>query len=124
MASSADAVQVMVEGGWLTLSGNVPWQYQREDAADSVRYLAGVTGVSNQIAIKPNVSAVVVKTDIEAALKRRASADAKTIAVAVQGSEVTLSGTVHSWAERDLATRSAWGTPGVRNVVDQMTLVY
>jgi len=120
----ADAVQVMVEGGWLTLSGNVPWQYQREDAADSVRYLAGVTGVSNQIGIKPNVSAVVVKTDIEAALKRRASADAKSIAVAVQGSEVTLSGTVHSWAERDLATRSAWGTPGVRNVVDQMTLVY
>ena len=120
----ADAVKVMVEGGWLTLSGDVGWQYQRQDAADSVRYLSGVIGVSNQIAIKPAVSAAVVKSDIEASLKRRAAADAKTIAVEVKGSDVTLTGTVHSWAERDLATRSAWGSPGVRSVVDHMNLVY
>ena len=119
----ADAIKVMVEGGWLTLSGDVEWQYQRQDAAHSVRYLLGVTGVSNQIAIKPSVSATVVKSDIEAALKRRAAADAKTIAVEVKGADVTLSGTVHSWAERDLAKRSAWGTSGVRNVVDKMDLV-
>ena len=120
----ADAVKVLVEGGWLTLSGDVEWQYQRQDAADSVRYLSGVTGVSNQIAIKPSLSATVVKSDIEAALKRRAAADAKTIAVDVKGGAVTLTGTVHSWAERDLATRSAWGSSGVRNVVDKMNLVY
>jgi osmotically-inducible protein OsmY len=120
----ADAVKVLVEGGWLTLSGDVEWQYQREDAADSVRYLSGVTGVSNQIAIKPSLSATVVKSDIEAAIKRRAAADAKTIAVEVKGTEVTLTGTVHSWAERDLATRSAWGSAGVRHVVDKMNLVY
>ena len=120
----ADAVKVMVEGGWLTLSGYVEWQYQRQDAAHGVRFLAGVTGVSNQIAIKPSLSATVVKSDIEAALKRRAAADAKTIAVDVKGGDVTLTGTVHSWAERDLATRSAWGSSGVRNVVDKMNLVY
>lgn len=120
----ADAVKVLVEGGWLTLSGDVEWQYQRQEAADSVRYLSGVTGVSNQIAIKPPISARVVKSDIEAALKRRAAADAKTIAVEVQGADVTLTGTVHSWAERDLAKRSAWGSAGVRNVVDKMNLVY
>ena len=120
----ADAVKVMVEGGWLTLSGDVEWQYQRQDAAHGVRFLAGVTGVSNQIAIKPSLSATVVKSDIEAALKRRAAADAKTIAVDVKGADVTLTGSVHSWAERDLATRSAWGTAGVRNVVDKMNLVY
>lgn len=120
----ADAVKVLVEGGWLTLSGDVEWQYQRKDAADSVRYLSGVTGVSNQIAIKPSLSATVVKSDIEAALKRRAAADAKTIAVDVKGGDVTLTGTVHSWAERDLATRSAWGSSGVRNVVDKMNAVY
>jgi osmotically-inducible protein OsmY len=120
----ADAVQVMVEGGWLTLSGNVEWQYQRQDAADSVRFLSGVMGVSNLIAIKPQLSAMVVKSDIEAALKRRAAADAKTIAVEVKGGDVTLTGTVHSWSERDLARRSAWGTAGVRNVVDKMSLVY
>jgi osmotically-inducible protein OsmY len=120
----ADAIKVLVEGGWLTLSGDVEWQYQRQDAVDSVRYLSGVTGVSNQIAIKPSLSASVVKSDIEAALKRRAAADAKTIAVEVKGADVTLTGTVHSWAERELATRSAWGSSGVGKVVDKMTLVY
>ncbi len=119
----ADAIKVLVEGGWLTLSGDVEWQYQRQDAADCVRYLSGVTGVSNHIALEPKVSASIVKSDIEAALKRRAVADAKTIAVDVNGSNVTLTGTVHSWVERDLATISAWGASGVRKVVDNLTLV-
>ena len=119
-----DAISVLVERGWLTLTGDVNWQYQRQDAADSVRYLPGVTGVSNQIAIKPLLSPAVVKSDIEAALKRRAVADASSITVEVSGADVTLTGTVHSWAERDLATRSAWGTAGVRHVVDKMSLVY
>ena len=120
----ADAVKVMVEGGWVTLSGDVEWQYQRQEAADGVRYLSGVIGVSNQIVVKPSPSAKVVKSDIEAALKRRAAADAKTITVDVKGGDVTLTGTVHSWAERDLAKRSAWGSSGVRHVVDKMDLVY
>lgn len=116
------AIKAMVEGGWVTLTGNVDWQYQKQAAADSVRYLLGVTGVSDQIAIKPKVSVSAVKGDIEAALKRSAAADAKKISVGVRGSEVTLTGTVHSWAERETATTSAWGTPGVLNVVDKMTL--
>jgi osmotically-inducible protein OsmY len=120
----ADAIRVMVQNGWVTLSGEVEWQYQRQSAAASVRHLAGVTGVSNQIAIQPSASATVVKGDIEAALKRRAAADANTIAVEVMGTDVTLTGTVHSWAERDLATRSAWGSAGVKRVVDKMELVY
>lgn len=123
----AGAIKVMVEGGWVTLSGDVDWQYQRQAATDSVRYLMGVTGVSDQISIKPSlpvVTATAVKSDIEAALKRTSIADAKKISVAVHGSDVTLSGTVHSWDERDTATNSAWGTPGVRNVVDMMTLAH
>ncbi len=120
----AGAIKVMVEGGWVTLSGDVDWQYQRQAATDSVRYLMGVTGVSDQISIKPSVTASAVKSDIEAALKRTSIADAKKISVAVNGSDVTLSGTVHSWDERDTATNSAWGTPGVCNVVDRMTLAY
>jgi osmotically-inducible protein OsmY len=120
----AGAVKVMVESGWLTLSGDVEWQYQRLDAADSVRNLLGVTGVINQITINPTLSAKVVKSDIEAALKRRAMADAQTISVAVKGGDVTLTGTVHSWDERDLATSTAWGSAGVRNVIDKMKLVY
>jgi osmotically-inducible protein OsmY len=120
----ADAVKVLVEGGWLTLSGHVEWQYQRQDAADSVRNLSGVIGVSNQIAIKPAFSATVVKSDIEAAMKRRAAADAKSIGVEVKGADVTLTGTVHRWSERDLATRSTWGSAGVRTVVNKLNLVY
>jgi len=114
----------MVEGGWLTLSGDVEWQYQRQDAFDNVRYILGVTGVSNQIGIKPLLSATVVKSDIEAAIRRRAAADASTIGVNVKGADVTLTGVVHSWAERELATRSAWSSVGVKNVVDKMTLVF
>jgi osmotically-inducible protein OsmY len=118
-----DAVQVLVEEGWITLSGDVEWQYQRQAAAASVRSLPGVTGVSNQIAIHPVASARVVKADIEAALQRRAALDATKIEVAVDGADVTLTGTIHSWAERDLATRSAWSAAGVRHVIDEMALV-
>lgn len=120
----ADAIQVVVENGWVTLSGRVPWQYQRTDAANCVRALMGVVGVSNQIVIQSAPSAALVKSDIEAALKRRAIADAKGIAVEIRGADVTLSGTVHSWAERELAIHSAWSAPGVHNVVDKMTLAY
>jgi osmotically-inducible protein OsmY len=119
-----DSVKLKVEGGWITLSGEVHWDYQREAAFSAVRYLMGVTGVSNQIVVKPKVSLSAVKSDIEAALKRRAKSDAQSISVKVQGTDVTLSGTVHSWSERDLASNAAWGAPGVRKVVDNMTVVY
>ncbi len=118
----ADSVKVKVEGGWLTLSGTVEWEYQRHAAADGVRYLMGVTGISDQILLEPKVSSDAVRSDIEAALKRRAQKDSRQISVSVDGHEVTLGGSVHSWAEKDLATHSAWGTPGVRKVVDHMTV--
>jgi osmotically-inducible protein OsmY len=121
---SPDSIKVKVEGGWITLSGEVEWDYQRQTTIEAVRHLSGVTGVSDQIAIKPKVSSTLVKSDIEAALRRRARTDAQKISVEVQGSDVTLTGSVHSWSERDLARDSAWGTPGVRNVVDKMTVSY
>ena len=117
-------VKVMVENGWVTLSGDVDWEYQRKTAEKAVRYLMGVTGVSNLVALKPKVSLSAVKAEIEAALKRRASADAKKITVDVKGSDVTLTGTVHSWSERDTARNSAWSTPGVCNVVDKMAIAF
>jgi osmotically-inducible protein OsmY len=119
-----DSVKVTVDGGWVTLSGEVNWEYQRQSAVSAVRYLMGVKGVIDQIAIKPNVSAPVVKADIEAALKRRAQNDAKDISVSVDGGNVTLSGKVDSWSERELATNTAWASPGVRKVVDNITLAY
>ena len=119
-----DSVQVKVEIGFVTLSGELDWEYQRQSATSAVRYLLGVTGVSDQIVIKPKVSLNAVKSDIEGALKRRAHADAQKISVDVRGTDVTLTGKVHSWSERDLAKHAAWGTPGVRNVVDNMTIAY
>lgn len=116
------AIKVMVEHGWLTLSGDVDWQYQRQAATDSVRHLMGVTGVNDQITIKPSVTVSAVKSDIEAALKRSAMADAQAISVSVHGSDVTLTGTVHSWDERYTASNAAWKTPGVRLVIDLMSL--
>jgi len=117
-------VKVTVDGGWVTLSGEVNWEYQRQAAVGAVRYLLGVKGVDDQVVIKPSISAPVVKADIESALKRRAQKDAKDISVSVDGGNVTLSGKVHSWSERELATNTAWASPGVRKVVDNITLSY
>lgn len=119
-----DSVKVLVEDGWVTLSGQVQWGFQRATAAAAVRYLAGVKGVSDQITIKPGVTASVVKSDIEAALKRRATSEADGIKVTVNGSKVTLSGTVPTWAERDAAGSAAWSSPGVSNVVDNIAISY
>jgi len=117
-----DTVKVMVENGWITLTGAVDWSFQRETAGTAVRYLMGVKGVSNQIAMKTSPLSKTVKTDIEAAFKRRAQTDANSIHVAVHGSDVTLTGTVHSWPERELANSMAWGTPGVHKVTDNISI--
>ena len=119
-----DNVKVMVESGWITLTGEVDWEYQRKAAAGAVRNLIGVTGVSNQIGITSRANASSVKSDIEAALKRRANDDGRKITVEVRGGDVTLTGMVESWSERELARHSAWSSPGVRNVVDNMILAY
>lgn len=138
--SPSSPIKVMVEGGWVTLSGHVDWEYQRQAAHGAVRHLMGVKGVSDEIVIKevqlskkvpaavdvtvktPELRSSAVKADIEAALQRRARNDSKNITVAVDGTVVTLSGAVHTWSERELARQSAWGTPGVMRVVDNMTL--
>lgn len=118
------SIKVMVEKGWVTLKGQVRWEFERSGAASVVRHLMGVTGVSNQITLKKHASSTVVKADIEAALKRRAQNDAKQIHVDVNGSTVTLSGNAHNWAERDLASHAAWSAPGVDAVVDNIVVTY
>ncbi len=122
--SPNDAVKVMVEDGWITLTGSVEWDYQRLAAAEAVRHLLGVSGLSDQITLKPKVAGSSVKFEIQAALDRRAKSDAKNISVKVDGGNVTLSGVVNSWNERQLARNSAWGTPGVNNVIDNITVAY
>ena len=103
--------------GWLTLKGTVDRQYKKQEAERVVRHLPGVKGVSNLIDVKPKLQPAEIKKQVEQALVRSAQTDAERISVEVDGSKVTLKGTVRAWAERQEAERAAWRAPGV-TVVD------
>jgi osmotically-inducible protein OsmY len=122
VAIPEDKIQIDVEDGWVTLRGNVDWDYQRRAAENAIRLLTGVRGVSNIIAVMPHVSIGDVKGKIESAFRRHAELDAKQIHVSAGDGQVTLRGTVRSWAERNDAERAAWAAPGVRQVEDLITI--
>lgn len=117
------AVDVLVQDGWVTLSGNVDWYYQKTAAEDDVRKLSGVRGVTNKITIKPPVDASNVKSKIESALKRHAEVEAKGIRVSVMnGNKVVLEGKVDNWDERRAVEDAAWSAAGVASVEDRLTI--
>lgn len=115
-------IEVKVERGWITLSGDVPWQFQRQAAEAAVRKLSSVSGVTNSILIRPRVDAINVKHRIEKALKRNAELEGGAIRVSVSGGKVTLEGNVRAWRERKVAERAAWAAPGVVMVEDRLTV--
>jgi osmotically-inducible protein OsmY len=115
-----------VENGYITLTGEFNYDFQRRAAEKAVRYIPGVKGVINLITIKPKVEAEEIKKSIkqqiDEALKRMATVDAENIQVEVQGSEIILRGTVRSWAERHEAEKAAWSAPGVTSVKNYITV--
>jgi len=117
-----DKIRVVVKNGWVTLEGEVEWNYQRERAETAVRRVRGLKGVTNSIEVKPHVAPSEIRRKIEDALRRAAEIDASRITVETVGSEVILRGTVRSWAERQEAERAAWWAPGVSKVDNRIII--
>jgi len=118
----SNSVDVLVQDGWVTLTGDVSWYYERTAAEDDVRKLSGVVGVTNNIKIKPHVDASDIRTKIESALKRHAEVEADAIRITVRNGEVVLEGRVDNWDERYKVETAAWSTPGVASVDDRLTI--
>ena len=118
-----EKVQVKVQDGWVTLLGEVEWQFQRVAAESGIRRLSGVAGVLNEIKIKQRVNTVDVKLKIEEALKRSAEVEAASIHVFSLGNgKVALEGKVHDWQEREAVKRAAWSTAGVISIDDRLQI--
>lgn len=119
---SADAVQVEVEHGHVALRGTVDWPWQSQSAVRAIAQLRGVAGVTDHIEVRNKVAPEKISHDILDAMRRHADREARHIQVTVHEGTVRLSGKVHSFAERCVARGAAWAAPGVRAVVDDLTV--
>lgn len=115
-------IKLVVADGWITLSGEVEWDYQRKAVESAVRYLSGVKGVINNITLKPAINTKDIKDKIEKAILRMAQEDIAKINVTSSDSEVRLSGSVSSWAERSNAESAAWSASGVLKVKNEIRI--
>src|SRR3989344_1267708 len=118
-----EKVTVKVENGWVTLEGEVEWEYQKIAAKNTVEKIKGVKDVSNLITIKPKVQAPIVKNKIKDALERSADIEADRIQVETEGNKVILKGKVRTWSEMNEVERAAWSAPGAMSVEDNMTIL-
>ena len=122
MPVTAPHLKAIVKNGWVTLEGQVDWNFQRERAFSSAYRVMGVKGVTNSISVKPQAAPTEIKRKIEQAFKRSAEVDAQRITVEANGGDIVLKGTVRSWAERREAERAAWAAPGVYHVDDRLVV--
>lgn len=120
----SDSIQVKVESGWVSLSGSVAWNYQREEAQKAAGRITGVKGISNNITISHLPTATDVRQRIKAAFARQADLDASSVTIDLDGNKIKLGGTVRSWHERRVAEDAAWAAPGVTQVEDHIGLAF
>ncbi|MFE9692799.1 BON domain-containing protein [Micromonospora sp. NPDC005806] len=119
-----EALNVTVADGWVTLHGEVEWEYQRRAAERAVGRLTGVRGVSNGITVRPGISADArgLAERIVDALARNGATEAEGISVRVHGDTAVLAGLVHSIPEREEIERVVWSAPGIREVHNHVTV--
>ena len=117
-----NTIKVNVINSWVTLSGELEWNYQREAAKTVASNLIGVKGVTNLITIKPNEGIELNKRALEHALKSHVALDVSDIIVAVSDFDVTLKGSVDTWYQKELAGRIAWKAPGVVTVTNELVI--
>lgn len=117
-----DKIQVKVEHGWVTLYGEVDWNFERKNAYDVVRLLVGVRGITDKIIVKAHPAKTDVKERIVEAFERGARKEAQDVRVSVAGSTVTLEGSVHTWAEYEAAEHAAWSAIGVSMVRNKLVV--
>lgn len=117
-----EKIQLKVEDGWITLEGDIDWNFQREAARNYIKNLAGVRGVTNLLKVKAVAQPESIKHQIRSAFERNALIDADRVNVRIDGHKVFLSGVVQSLAERKQAERAAWSAPGVTEVEDNLMI--
>jgi len=120
----SDKIKVKVENGWITLDGELSWNFQKDSAKAAIKNLSGVKGVTNNITIKSESHDAIEKTEVENALARHWSLNDRNIKVSISGTKVTLTGTVTSWYQKDEAERIAWKTPGIWTVNNELVVDY
>jgi osmotically-inducible protein OsmY len=117
-----DRIQAAVHNGHVTLTGKADWQYQKRDAEKALRYIRGITGISNYVTVVPRTVERDVRHRIVEALHRNANVDARSISVTVAGDTVTLKGTVSTWLQRESAERAAADAPGIVHVDNRLVV--
>jgi osmotically-inducible protein OsmY len=118
-----DAVKVKVEKGWVTLTGQVDWHFQKDAAVAEVRYMQGVVGVSDEVTVKPQVNVATLGHDITTALHRSWFWDDEAhVTVSANAGAVKLSGNVDSWHDRQVAANTAWAARGTTSVENLITV--
>jgi len=118
----SDKINVKVEDGWVSLLGEVEWNYQKEATKKAVHNVPGVKGITNDIIVKSKGNDRLEKRSVEEALIRNGSIDDEAMTVSVSGNKVTLSGTAYSLSQKEEATRVAWNAPGVWEVDNQLEI--